>query len=593
MDKRNTPDPRLYLSRLDYDESLKSNSVEKHDFILGLWCCRDFRGVQKGKLLPYKNNKASKMLTANRSVDQAFIKLNQSLSSGLNEIHQSTYDSKYWVILYGYWLRQFLDILYDRYKIIEEAKKTIGTEPVDVCLPDQMDHQASFDTDDFSVGVFTDYFNHCIFGDIINYLGYFNIMNRSLKKECSSKLGRKSTFKLLKKLVFEISTFLVRLNKVIIIRSYFSKTLISKLSLRFFSPPLLGTSIYKNHTESDQLRKILKLQIPSNSSEFEKLAATLIAKYIPKIFVEHHKDLVLKGERTRPKKAKVFLTANAFAAQELYKYWVAKSRYDGKSVNIIVQHGANYGHSTIMSEEQYERLTSDIYVTSGWDDNRKPSVKPFVASSFLGGIGDYSSREATYCPRGNIVWVLCSLPRYQYTQWSAPQGPDFVTYLDNQCSFLGSLNTRVKDALICRAYQYDYGWDDISYLKRYGGNFRLANPRKSLRNLMKSARAMVFTYDSTSMMESMALNIPTFCFWDPKRWPWRDCSVNLLNEMKLANIFFENPEELALYLNNNANLFNWWKSSYVQEVRRKFCEQYASTSSNEYKSWSELIRSLI
>jgi len=192
--------------------------------------------------------------------------------------------------------------------------------------------------------------------------------------------------------------------------------------------------------------------------------------------------------------------------------------------------------------------------------------------------------------------VLCSMPRYQYTQWSAPQGPDFITYLESQCLFLRSLSFGVKRSLLCRSYHYDYGWNDLDYLKKYGGDFRLDKSGNSLRKLMLKAKAMVFTYDSTSMMESMALNIPTLCFWDPVRWPWRDCSLELLRELKSAQIFHENARDLARHLNDigdSNRLLEWWQSYRVQKVRLSFCKQYAATSSNEFRRWSNLISSLM
>ena len=591
------PDTRLYLSRLDYEIALKNGSLSKEDFVLGLWCFSNFENIEISQLINYKNNEFSRMACANQNVDKAYSRLNDALSDSLNRLHGVTYGKQYWEILYGYWLRQFLDVLYDRYQTVQEAKRSINSDNICVLLPFEEAYKAPTDTDDFSVSIFTDQFNHNLFGEIIKYFGFFNVKNsNALKYQSMTKVGRKSSFSALKRIIFEISTQSVRLNKVVIVRSYFSKNLLSRLSLRFLSLPLLGTPAFTNYSDSFDLRESFRLCMPPNPSEFESLAVSLVSKYIPKIFIENYKDLVRKGERTRPKKAKVFLSANAFAAQELYKYWVARSTSDGHATSIIVQHGANYGHSEIMSEEQYERRTSNIYTTSGWEDNREPKVKPFIGSAFLGGIGDYWSKKPTNCPTGDIVWVLCSLPRYQYTQWSAPQGPDFITYLDSQSLFLRSLSLGVKGSLLCRSYHYDYGWDDLEYLKKYGGDFRLDESGNPLRKLMFKAKAMVFTYDSTSMMESMALNIPTLCFWDPVRWPWRDDSLELLSELKSAQIFHENARDLASHLNHigdSARLLEWWQSNRVQKVRLGFCKQYASTSSNEFRGWSNLISSLM
>ena len=178
----------------------------------------------------------------------------------------------------------------------------------------------------------------------------------------------------------------------------------------------------------------------------------------------------------------------------------------------------------------------------------------------MGGIGDYSTNKPVNFIHGNILWVLCSLPRYQYTQWSAPQGPDILSYLKNQSLFIKSINISIKNSILCRPYPYNYGWDDLDYLKEYAGSFSIDNSKKPIRKLLMKSKLVIFTYDSTSMMESMALNIPTVCFWDPEKWPWRNYSSELLNDLKSVNIFHENPIDLANYLNeiiDNDIIFKW------------------------------------
>ena len=117
--------------------------------------------------------------------------------------------------------------------------------------------------------------------------------------------------------------------------------------------------------------------------------------------------------------------------------------------------------------------------------------------------------------------------------------------------------------------------------------------RRPLRGEIASAQLMVFTYESTSMMESMVMNVPTICFWDPERFTWRSQAQPLLKQLAEVGIYHEQAVAASGFINRHmaeGTINQWWSSPEVQEVRREYCEQYANTSDNEYAHWSKQIK---
>ena len=99
---------------------------------------------------------------------------------------------------------------------------------------------------------------------------------------------------------------------------------------------------------------------------------------------------------------------------------------------------------------------------------------------------------------------------------------------------------------------------------------------------------MIFSYDSTSMMESMAMNIPTVCFWNKELWSWRESAQLMLDMMEETGIFHSSPGAVSSFISRHieeGTLETWWQSAQVQKVRNEYCRLYAHTSGDEYRQW--------
>ena len=81
---------------------------------------------------------------------------------------------------------------------------------------------------------------------------------------------------------------------------------------------------------------------------------------------------------------------------------------------------------------------------------------------------------------------------------------------------------------------------------------------------------------ATTYNESLAANIPTVIYWDPKLWEWDESVESAFLKLESVGIFHNTPESAAKHVGKIwNNLEEWWYSKEVQKERDFFCTNYA------------------
>jgi putative transferase (TIGR04331 family) len=157
-----------------------------------------------------------------------------------------------------------------------------------------------------------------------------------------------------------------------------------------------------------------------------------------------------------------------------------------------------------------------------------------------------------------------------------PVAGQWLRYFEDQCRFVDTLPDRIRRRLIVRLQQEDYGWQQKQRWKEHSPNICLDDGQAPIAPLMKKSRIYVSTYNATTFLESMAMNIPTIIFWNPDHWELRDSAVPYFERLKTVGIFHETPEgaahKMTLVWDDVAA---WWNSEPVQTVRKEFCYRYS------------------
>jgi putative transferase (TIGR04331 family) len=536
------------------------------------------------EVLPYHWDDRDKLYRDYFYVSQKYEKYLNLLSIRLNEIHHVSYPVRYWRIVAGEWLHFFIEILYDRYCSIVAAANTAKiTDTWILPSPDWTWVPKDFST--FYNWFVSDDYNHYLYSYIIKSIGEIPFHIKETNKE-KHVFKKQSKINLLRNIIKPYTKLIPGfLNKIIFVSSYLSLKDLTKLQLSLgqapypFSPKCLTP----DYQPDPSLRK--RIVFNGDEDQFESLLNNLLPEQIPVVYMEGYTEMQYRALASFPNHPDLIYTANAFSSDEGFKIWAAHNVNMGAKL-IIGQHGGHYGSGLWSTTEDHEINLSDNYFTWGWRENGNEKTVPMSSGSLTG-----LKYGITHNPKGNILWVAMSLPRYSYFLFSAPIGPQVINYIKEQERFAAAVSQDVHDLLLLRLSHTDFGWDQEKRWAEIAPNLKIYHGTKSMKQQIQGSRLLISTYNATTYLESFTANLPTIIFWNPKHWELRDTAQPFFNELQQAGILHYTPESAAAKVNEiYQDPIAWWQQPEIQEAKNEFCHQFARVSDNWLSEWkSELL----
>ena len=508
-------------------------------------------------------------------------KLLEELVVFLNQFHNTNHNTRYWHIVIGPWLRVFTEILLNRWNTIHAAIKDHNVKTTYIFRYAQEDMVPN-DMQGFIYMYFTDEWNHVIYSKILNE--YTNIKCFTIedgiffRKENNlvvkaSPLGQK-----LKKMLHGINSLYVKYfighNHNFMYDTQLNWKMEVLVNLVLGQLPVRWTKIECCHQSVDmQLRG--KLEISHKKYEsFDKFVRESIIDNIPVLYLEGYKKINDMVDKLNwPKKPKFIWTSNAHFSDDLFKIWAAE-KVEKSIPYIISQHGGNYGtvkHVPNSDIEYFEKTVSDRYLTWGWkeDSENFRDVYP------LGIITRIGNSKETWNKSGGLL--LMQLHRdLRDTAWD--ETSLYKDYLSKQLEFVGNLSKEIREKCTVRLHPnfQILGWKEDEIWRQHFPKIKIDKGIRKLNKELKKNRLIVHTYNSTGILETMAVNIPTIFFWDPSFWEIRDRALPFYDELKSVGIYHNTPESaVALIQKIWSDVSGWWNDSDVQDVRKKFCSEFA------------------
>ena len=94
---------------------------------------------------------------------------------------------------------------------------------------------------------------------------------------------------------------------------------------------------------------------------------------------------------------------------------------------------------------------------------------------------------------------------------------------------------------------------------------------KSFNDSIANSRLVVSTYNATTFLETMALNIPTVIFWNPKHWELRDEAIDDFEDLKRVGILYHSPEACAKHVSAIwSDVSSWWRAMLFKALEQNF-----------------------
>jgi putative transferase (TIGR04331 family) len=568
---------------------------------LGTWCLRyDHRDEWQDlnyEIVPYPWDDREAMHKAAVYEDEVYEELLGVLAEFLNEVHGEKHNQQYWRIILGPWLLHFIQVLHERYLCLDLALarhprlQTIGLAESCFKIPRHYwDHLGG--------SFYQDIYNLQLYTTILQELGVA-LPRREFQWNWDQpgnsrarpwwKRGAQRLRTLCRRLGLDWAKrapiFLAGMPQSLVIQLMIR----SRFQARWCELPesekwVVGCSQDSPHPQRQDLGNLALKKTDS----LRNLIIKTLPIYFPLMYLEGYRSCRdwVEG-RWHDAATRMIMTANGLWGNESFKFLAAELREKGRSL-IAVQHGGAYGSARCFVFEECEKKVADEFLSWGWGEGTagiRPMPNPKL--SWLAA----RHRSGTRRRKPYILFVGNITPRYHYRNWSCPIAGQVIRYLEWQVSFLRALEPEVRKKLILRPYTIDYGWALRQRLRNACPDVNLDEPHHDYYRRLLGASLVVCDMNMTTILESLAANIPTVAFWDQELFELRSEAEPYYQRLRDVGILFHSSREAAQAVNRVwPEVQRWWQQAEVQQVRQNFVHRYARHSPQWRSEWRRYLK---
>ncbi|WP_132324745.1 hypothetical protein [Pseudobacteriovorax antillogorgiicola] len=485
----------------------------------------------------------------------------------LNDLHNIERTKRYWEFMIGYWLSNFLSVVYPWYRVLESEDmnyyRHVGLDRKYfrsfLTSPMSMMH---FARDDFWYGmqIHTRLLeclktpHECIHGregfpspvgggeysQSYNFFGYENLVERQ-------SFAR---------------------SEIILARLPFNR------KVKYFNTFDLSTAKYplKSRVFSD---------IEFEDSSFDCFIRSSIHEFLPQDIVEYYSELCDDSMKITGDPKKIFATNMMHGYCGALRFFVAE-RLENQSMKLIgIQHGGNY--NVVDFPVNHERNISDKYITWGWI-NGSVDIP-------LGSIKLSSQMRPKKLSRGQRILLVGS--DANHNRLGSPYYTCCHDYFQRQIDFLNLLSTRIR-AMTCIRMNPASSSSQRDYISSCVSD-AIFDQEKDIYKSFRLSALNIIDNVNTTWIESISLDIPTILLWDPSRIDFVDSFKGYYEQLEEVGIAYRKPEQVSSVVEglfHRKNISDWWFSSDVRRVRREILEQFGKQVSSQ-RLWNGVLSRML
>lgn len=560
---------------------------------LGKWCTPfEYKDDLNG--LKYKYAEPYGLSNKQKEIDNDLILKIESeilryICENLNAIHSKSYMVREWQIIIGHWLRRFINVVFNRVKTLETAFNNYEVDQI-MFLIGGINRKIPINSAE-AIDMFSnDYWNNDINKLLFEHFEFDKKFDVDVKvitlTNQTDKTDRKYTRSFKRKLLDvyqKVAYFLSRHDDYVLIDTYMPNYSCALLELSLLQIPKFNTTEPLILTTSENF--LLRKELSDNALKIEsdcltKLIASLAFTYMPVSYLEGYDEIKLLD---RPYKnvinPKCIFTSNCFDVDDVFKVWLADQVSNGCKY-IAGQHGNNYGTLKFM-HPSVEEITSDDFLTWGW--KRKGNYIPAF------NLKRSSGKKIKHDSFGGLLLIEVCLG-HRIHSWDNTS--EFSDYFRSQQDLVKSLPPKVKALLTVRLHggYRATNWQDDKRWEEFDSAINIDCGNIKISKLYEKNRLVIHSYDSTGMLETLSMNIPTLVFI-------QNGLNDLVDEAKVhyqllmeVGIIHDDIDSLLRHLDLVwDNVDEWWFSKIVQLKIREFCEIYSKSVSHPIKMLNEVL----
>lgn len=502
----------------------------------------------------------------------------------LNATHGVNHTSRYWRILTGQWFQTAVSVVFNRVRTLQAClaahAPAFTVEPVGEAfvLPRRTSNEALWAYNDPK---WDGYFCLRILKTIAPSLQY---VRRPVEEErrappqavaIPGPSGKKKLLISAWRVCQNLAQRFVRRKDAFIINSYLPRADEIKLQLRLGQFPQLWKSPeirFEQDFDFAKRRQLAEQLKCGGGGAVESVARELLFEIIPLCYLEGYRHLVSQSaQQPWPDTPKFIFTSNNFGTDELFKAWAAERVPRGVKY-IVGQHGNNYGTHRYMNPS-VEEATSDAFISWGWKGSLGQHMPGF-------NLKISANTDLRTDPQGGLLLIQV-WAGHRTTTWDSSQ--QFLNYMADQFAFVKGLAQSAKSLLNVRLH-HDWArldWSEPERWKQFDPELRLDPGFEGIQDQIRKSRLVIHSYDSTGLLETLALDIPTLAFWQNGLAHLRDEVKDDFQALVDAGIVHLSPESAASTVNAIwDDVGAWWADAGRRETVRKFCSKYSRLSAD-------------
>lgn len=536
--------------------------------------------------------KKSEKIKFSRDIKRIRNKIFPILCKKLNLIHNLNFSKRSWNIIINPWLTNYLESMYYRWKqikiIINKNKeiKTIFLKNVKpVIFFDNLEFNNNIYTSDyynqFVLQRFWRYFKNKKIKIIIknqkyknNNLSYPFFKKKNIKNAFVTVLNKIATY------IFKKQKYFIELN--IGLLNYL------KLCFNLKCFPTKGEYFFGDEMTLYFLNRIIKNNISireklnlfsKNSKNFMNFLNLFLKDDIPQAYVEKFNE-IKEYVQAIPSNPKIIISDTLYRNTTLFKFWLAIKIESKKTKFICLDHGGLLGNG--LRSLKYENEVSDLYIS--WI---KPKKKVRHLPVLHLNKFEYKSPKQI----NKILFITHDGPKYPKYFNSGPISDEFVVQNELNRKFFLSLKQDLFKNILVRNYPHK----NLSWWIKKKTNYlfskeQIVTNTFLYKTLLKDAKLKICNYPKTAFLQSLKCG-PTILFYKKNFYLDTNSNQKILEHLKEAKIFFDNPTSCANHINKNwHNIEEWWNLNKTQKAINLVNEIFCYTNKNAINEWSQFLK---
>ena len=574
---------RLVLSPLE------SYKAEEGIIFIGEWC-RNKIGLSKIASVDYRWDNRDTLYSDYCKILSLYEKYLERLSQSLNAEHGVNYGMDYWRIVVGPWLFHFLSIVFERYYMLKKAEDENSIN--EIVLPKyNRGMWVPLEYVDFNLMFSEDGWNYYLYSEIVKFLdrpscsiGDFRLENTNQFQRRKESIGKK----VVKSLFYNITKIIPkRFKKILFLEVNIPQRVLSRMLiiLKLF-PVSYYVRVQPRLFPLNQRARSNLLISTEKEDEFDKLMYHLISHNIPISYLEGYNDLQQEAKGIFPDEVKIAVTSNAYFSNEHFKFWIAHQQFTNKTKLLVSVHGGHHGTAKFNGSGKLTEDIADRFYAWGWGQYNLPSPRLSMLRN------EKLKREGN-----DILFVMYDLSKYSNHIDASPISSTYLKCFEMHRNFflklrksplLDKIVVRIKSR---RGIEID-DWNFIDEYKKIGIKKFAFSGEVALLDSLRRASIVVVTYDSTVLLETFTLNIPTCLFFKTEHWEPSEIAVKYYERLVNCGVLHHDEDSLYEHITSvQSSIEEWWYSSDVQQAVNLFLEKFGMSSDNWVDEWIGEIQS--